>query len=77
MPSSSPPRGIAFGRAAGADAAPDQRDAGARVEPAGQHRRDSVTTLAQREDEVLGQVRPGGVAAGAVQADADVVGRRR
>ena len=48
---------------AGADHPPDQADAGARVEPAGQDRGQLGDQLAQREGEVLGEVRAGGVPA--------------
>ena len=59
---------------AGLDQAPHHADAGARVEAAGQDRRQLGDQLAEREGEVLGQVRTGGVPALAAELDADRVG---
>ena len=59
----SPVAGMTFLAGAGADHAPDQADAGARVEPAGQRARQLGDELAEGEGEVLGQVRARGVPA--------------
>ena len=53
---------------------PHHADAGPRVEPAGEHGRQLGDELGQREGEVLGQVRPAGVAAAPGQPDLEAVG---
>ncbi len=60
-------------RRAGAHLAPDQAQAGPRVDPPGQRRGQFGHDLAQRVHQVGGQVRPGGVPARAGQPDHDLV----
>ena len=57
------------GRPPGLDPAPDHAERGPRVDPAGQRGRQLGDHLAERVDQVRGQVRPGGVAARPVQPD--------
>ena len=64
------------GRRARAHPAPDQAEAGPRVDPAGQRGRQLGDDLAEREDQVGGQVRPGGVPAGPGDPDRDLVAGR-
>ena len=69
MPPSLPASGITLAAEPARDRAPDDADAGARVEPAREHGRQLGDELGQREGEVLGQVRAAGVAAAAGEPD--------
>ena len=69
--------GDGVGRGAGGNLAPDHGDAAADIHPAGQDGRDVDGDLRQREHQVLGQVRAGGVAAAAGKFDLDGVRSRR
>ena len=68
--------GNRVGHGARADPAPDQAQAGPRVDPPGQRRRDLGEDLAERVDQVRGQVRPGGVPAGPGHPHLDLVAGR-
>ena len=64
VPRSTPCCGIAFGGLAGLHRAPDQDGARARVDVPGEQQRELGDQQPERLDEVRGQVRAGGVAAG-------------
>lgn len=66
MPATTPVEGMTL-FAPGVDAAPDEREPGSRIDPAGEHGRNVRDDLAEREGEVLGDVWARGVPAGAVQ----------
>ena len=69
-----PSSGMALAARAGRDPAPDQAEAGPRVDPARQCRRQLGHDLRERVDQVGGEVRPGGVPARAGEPHRDLVG---
>ena len=74
MPATRPVAGMTLCGRAGLDHAPHHADAGAGVEAAGEHGRQLGDELAEREGEVLGQVRARGVPALAAEPDVERVG---
>ena len=68
--------GDRVGHRARADPAPDQAEAGPRVDPPGQRRGHLGEDLAERVDQVRGQMRPGGVPAGPGHPHLDPVAGR-
>ena len=77
VPATTPACGMTLGAEPARTMPHTTLDAGAGVEPPAQHRRQLGDQLAEREGEVLGEVRAAGVAALAGEPDAEACRRRR